>query len=289
MKIIGKELAFQVYEEMKGKLLLLNERGIVPKLVIIKSMDIDAVNNYIHQKVKRGKKVGVDVEVVEIKENECNDKNKIKETISKINNSSQIHGIIFQKPGNKNISEEMEYGISLDKDVDGFLNNSSHKPPVYRGVLKVLESIYNKTDKDLIAYLQKKKIVLIGKGKTGGGTIISGLTLDGFNMDLLHIIDSKTSTSLKTQYLNQADIIISAVGKVDPVDFHTFHAESILIDIGVHFDEENKIKGDFNEDDIKDRVAYYTTTPGGLGVLTVAYLMDNTVNAALKSVIHSSF
>ena len=64
------------------------------------------------------------------------------------------------------------------------------------------------------------------------------------------------------------------------------YLSSILIDIGVHFDERNKIKGDFNEEDIQDKVAHYTTTPGGIGALTVAYLMDNVVNAAIHTIIN---
>jgi methylenetetrahydrofolate dehydrogenase (NADP+)/methenyltetrahydrofolate cyclohydrolase len=281
MKMIGKELAKSVYGELQKKIALLGERDITPQLVIVKSMDIDAVNNYIHQKVKRGKKVGVTVEVLELRENDFANMDKVKETILTINKSPDIHGIIFQKPGNIKIDEAMDYCIDLSKDVDGFLHGSLHKPPVYRGVMKVLEAIFKKSGKELISILNQKNLVLVGKGKTGGGTIICGLKQDGFDMDKLKIIDSKSSAEERAEFLKSADIIISAVGRTNPVDFHLFRKTSILIDIGVHFDSENKIMGDFHEDDIKDKVEHYTTTPGGIGALTVAYLMDNTVNSSL--------
>lgn len=284
MKISGKELAREVYQDLQKKLLLLQQNSIVPKLIIIKSSNVDAVNNYIGQKIKKGKKVGVDVEVVEVNDTDCRNRNKVQKRISKLNKSADVHGIIFQKPSNPQIDKAMEKFVDTHKDVDGFLEHSFHKPPVYRGVIKVLESIFNVKGNTFIACLKTKKIILIGKGKTGGQTIISGLKADGFNMETLLIIDSKTSEDKKRGYLINADIIISAVGQLNPVDFNLFPKRSTLIDIGVHFDEHNKIKGDFNEEDIQDRVGYYTTTPGGIGALTVAYLMDNVVNAAKHDV-----
>jgi len=284
MKISGKELALEVYEDIQKKIAILEGKKIIPKLIIVKSSNIDAVNNYIGQKVKKGEKIGIKVEVFELNGNDCIDKEQIKKEVIQMNKSSKNHGIIFQKPSHACINEEMESLISSNKDVDGFLDSSVHKPPVYRGVIKVLEKAFDLKGKKLTTYLKTKKITLIGKGKTGGQTIISGLKKDGYNMDSLTIIDSKTPIDKKKEYISRADIVISAVGKQNPVDFQFFSKNIILIDIGVHFDEQNKIKGDFDEKDIKERVNYYTTTPGGIGAMTVAYLMDNVVNAAINSI-----
>ncbi len=286
MKISGKELAGEVYEDIQKKLAILKRNKIIPQLIIAKSSNIDAVNNYIGQKVKKGEKVGIKVEVIELGDHDYRHKMKIKERILQINKSPKNHGIIFQKPSNIHIDEEIESLIDTNKDVDGFLCMSAHKPPVYRGVMRVLEKISNLKEKKLISYLKKKKIALIGRGKTGGQTVISGLKTDGFNVGQLRIIDSKTPKNTIKEYITEADIIISAVGKSNPVDFTLFSKKAILIDIGVHFDQQNKIKGDYNEEDIKEQVGYYTTTPGGIGVLTVAYLMDNVVNAAMNTIIN---
>jgi len=283
MKISGKELTNYIYLDIQKKLNILKNNNIIPKLIIIKSSNLASVNNYIGQKIKIGQKVGIKVEVINLNENECSDRKQIEDKIIAINKTSENHGIIFQKPSNVQIDEAMEKLIGIDKDVDGFLENSLHKPPVYRGVLKVLEKIYGARDNILILLLKKKKIVLLGKGKTGGQTIISGLKKDKYDMKLLHIIDTKTIEVKKKKYVTEADIILSAVGKNNPVDYLLFSKNSILIDIGVHFDSVNKIKGDFNEEDVKKRVEYYTTTPGGIGAMTVAFLMDNVVNSAMNT------
>ncbi|MFH0773585.1 MAG: bifunctional 5,10-methylenetetrahydrofolate dehydrogenase/5,10-methenyltetrahydrofolate cyclohydrolase [bacterium] len=284
MKISGKELANEIYVDICKKLMILKKHKVIPQLIIVKSSNIDAVNNYIGQKIKKGEKIGIKVNVLELNEHACKDKKQIKEKILQVNKSSKNHGIIFQKPSHIQINEETEKLINPHKDVDGFLEESFHKPPVYRGVIKVLEKIFAVKKKKLISLLKTKKIVLIGKGKTGGQTIISGLKQDGFNMKKLKIIDTQTSKEQKSEYMENCDIVISAVGKSNPIDFHLFSQKMILIDIGVHFDELNKIKGDFDENDIKERVSYYTTTPGGIGALTVAYLMDNVVNAAKNTI-----
>lgn len=284
MKISGRELVNDIYIDIKKKVDYLKSNKIIPKLLIVKSSNLDAVNNYIEQKIKKGRQVGIAVEVLSLNESECKDRKRIEDKVRLLNLSSENHGIIFQKPSNLQIDEAMESLIGGSKDVDGFLVNSLHKPPVYRGVLKVLEKIYGAKDKTLILLLKKKKIVLIGKGKTGGQTIISGLQKDLYNTKQLRIIDTKTPLAKKNKYIREADIIISAVGKNNPVDFNLFSHNAILIDIGVHFDSQNKIKGDFNEGDIKKQVEYYTTTPGGIGAMTVAYLMDNVANAAVKSI-----
>ena len=280
MKISGSELAEEVYGDIQKKLLELKKRKIVPKLVIIKSSNITAVNNYIGQKIKKGKMVGIDVEVLDLDDNKCKCRNKVRNKIIQVNKSSKNHGIILQKPSNVQIDEEMESLINIYKDVDGFSEKTPFKPPVYRGVIKVLEKIYGVKNKKLISLLKTKKIILVGKGKTGGQTVISGLKKDHFDIQKLKIIDSKTSVSKKAKYLENADIVISAVGKSNPVNFRQFSKKTILIDIGVHFDKQNKIKGYFDEEDLMDRVNYYTTTPGGIGALTVAYLMHNVVEAA---------
>lgn len=281
MKIIGKELAVKIYEEMSKKIQRLKMEKITPQLIIVKSKDIAAVNNYIRQKIRKGEKVGVSVKVVEFKDADFKNIHMVKKCIMDMNKLSTVHGIIFQKPGDMRINDEIENCVDPDKDVDGFLDNSPHRPPVYRGVMKVLSTVFKMSHRELIAHLKKKNIVLIGKGKTGGGTVISGFKRDGFDVSTLKIIDSKTKEEDKARQIKNANIIISAVGKPNPVDFHDFSKDAIIIDIGVHFDENNKIKGDFDEEDIKNRVAYYTTTPGGIGALTVAYLMDNTVSKAL--------
>lgn len=279
MKIPGKQLAEKVYEDIQQKITKLKDKGIVPKLVVVKSKNIAAVNNYVKQKIEKGEKIGIKVKLLSWDDSVLGNYEALKQMVFLMNQSKEVHGLIFQKPGDERIDETIENLTDPLKDVDGFLSDSYHEPPTYRGVKLVLKQIFKKF---LLDSLRKKQIVVIGKGKTGGGPIINGLLKDDVPKKNIKVIDSKTSANDRRLMIELADIVVSAVGKPNPVDYHFFSKKTILIDIGVHFDENNKIKGDFREDDIKNRVSYYTTTPGGLGALTVAYLMDNVVNSALS-------
>ncbi|MDO8609742.1 MAG: bifunctional 5,10-methylenetetrahydrofolate dehydrogenase/5,10-methenyltetrahydrofolate cyclohydrolase [bacterium] len=278
MKISGTLLAKELFKEIQKKVEKLKKNEIVPRLIIVKSCDTEAVNKYVSSKIKKGKEMGIDVQIIEFSEQILSDRKQLVQSINRLNKSQNIHGIIFQKPGDDRIDESLEKYIAPIKDVDGFLSNTKHEPPTYRGVKLVFSQIYGKK---LFNELKKKQFVIIGKGKTGGKPIIDGLLKDKINTKNIKIIDSKTSISNKNNFIKNADIIISAVGMQNPVDVRLFSKEKILIDIGVHFDNNNKIMPDFDEKDIQERVGYYTTTPGGIGALTVAFLMDNVVNSAL--------
>ncbi len=279
MKISGTELAKKLFSDIERKVNKLEKNGIIPKMVIVKSSNAADVNNYIKQKANKGNKLGIAVELMDFDEKILKNLKKIKELIAAINRSPQIHGLIFQKPGDNRITDSIEKIIDPLKDIDGFLPDSAHEPPTYRGVKLVLRQIYKN---NFPAKFKQLKFVIIGKGKTGGGPIIQGLLKNKISPQNIKIIDSKTGDQEKKSYIENADVVISAVGKANPVDYRYFSGRTNLIDIGVHFDKENKIKGDFAEEDIGERVKNYTTTPGGIGALTVVYLMDNLVNAAYK-------
>jgi methylenetetrahydrofolate dehydrogenase (NADP+)/methenyltetrahydrofolate cyclohydrolase len=274
MKLLGKDVVESVCEQTRENAEDLRAKHIVPTLVIVKSQDSEDVNSYINQKVKKGTELGVNVKVVEYPANVLADKSLLTAEVLKLNADKNIHGILFQKPSHPNVNDTVEQLVDPAKDVDGFLPDSPHKPPVYLAVMRFLKRIYQKEYPEV---LQSKSFVIIGKGKTGGGPIIDGLKKDGINS--VHVIDSKTAPEDRTKYLKFASVIVSAVGVHNPVDPALIPEQSIVIDFGVHF-EDGKIQPDFLEHDIQERAAYYTTTPGGVGVLTVAYLMDNVVNAA---------
>lgn len=283
MKISGSELAQKVYLDIQRKVSALNNQDIHPQLVIVKSADIASVNNYVKQKISKGEKMGIKVKLLTWDDSVLGNYDALKQMVVLMNQSPAVHGLIFQKPGDERIDEAIERLVDPLKDVDGFLPNSGHEPPTYRGVKLILGQIFKES---LLDSLRNKQMVIVGKGKTGGKPIINGLLKDTVPEKNIKVIDSKTDSDERRSILESADIVISAVGKQNPVDYRFFSRKTVLIDIGVHFDENNKIKGDFDEEDIKDRVGYYTTTPGGIGALTVAFLMDNVVNAALKAIIN---
>lgn len=288
MKISGKQLATKIHEQTEKKVQLLSEHKVTAQLVIVKSHESDAVNNYINQKIKRGTKLGITVNLVAPDAMTLESREKLNAFVKELNSRIDIHGLIFQKPSHINVNDELETLIDPSKDVDGFLPNTLHRAPIYRGVLLILREAFEQRggkiliNEDFFSLLKTKKFVIVGKGKTGGAPAINGLKKDGVPETNIHIIDSKTDEVTRKKFISSADVIISAVGKPSALDSTQFPKKSILIDMGVHFDEQNKIHGDYEENQLKDQVSFYTTTPGGVGALTVAYLMDNTVNAAIK-------
>lgn len=274
MKLLGKQFLPAIYESLTSRVEDLSRGGIKPTLCIVKSVDAQDVNTYISQKVKAGTEHGVSVRVIEYPSAVLADKHALAAEIQTLNADRSVNGILFQKPSHPNIDSSLEILIDPAKDIDGFLPMSPHKAPVYRGVLQILAHIYQK---DFPSILPSKSFVVIGKGKTGGGPVIDGLKKDGINT--VHVIDSKTTPEETVKFLANASVVVSAVGHRNPVEPTLLPKQGILIDFGVHFDA-GKISPDFAEADIQERMQYYTTTPGGIGALTVAFLLDNTVNAA---------
>ncbi len=287
MKISGQPLAQELYSQQMQRLSALKEKGIVPRLAIVQSNQSDAVSSYIQQKIKTGETIGVDVEVVDFDTTTLSDPQLVRDTIQKLNARVDVHGIILQKPSHKYVNEEIEGFIDPLKDIDGFRPDSKHVAPIYRSVVRVLQSII--TDKfhgtsfnseELFSHLKNYSFVIVGKGKTGGGPVITGLQNDGIPAEKIKVVDSKTPQYEKEQWLREADIVVSAVGRSQSEGAHLFSSKTILIDIGIHFVEDKSIRGDYDEESIREIVAYYTTTPGGIGSLIVAYLMDNVIRAA---------
>ena len=135
----------------------------------------------------------------------------------------------------------------------------------------------NKKEDQFYDYLRKTKIVLIGKGETGGHPISEALKKLHVKFN---VIDSQTSEPGRV--LKSADIIISAVGKPGVIKSETLKKGVVLVSIGLSKGEDGKMHGDYDEEEIKDIASYYTPTPGGVGPVNVACLLQNLVEATEK-------
>ena len=128
---------------------------------------------------------------------------------------------------------------------------------------------------ELTQWLKSRSIVVIGKGETGGRPIIQLFK----QMEIEPtVIDSKTSNP--EQFTKNADIIISAVGKPNVIEPRMIKKNSILISIGLSKGKDGKLHGDYDEEKIKNIASFYTPTPGGVGPVNVAMLLENLVTAA---------
>lgn len=242
MKIDGKAIADKILDDLAREV---KKNGIVPTLAVILVGDNPASMAYIKQKQKAADRIGAKV----ILSNKLSD-------VKKFSDDPSVHGIIIQRPlPNDKIPE-----VILTKDVDGFEKKSPFTVPVAMAV----ETILNTTGTDW----NNQKIVVIGRGETAGKPIAAYFKQST-------VVHSQTPNPEKI--LKTADIIISCVGKERVVT--TIKPGAILIGVGIWRDNEGKLRGDYDEEEIKDIASHYTPTPGGVGPVNVACLMQNLIKA----------
>ncbi len=316
MEINGHEIAETMYNDLRSRVAALKKKNVTPHLVVFLIGQNPASVAYVTLKQKRGEEIGAKVTVLQFDTNVTN--HELAEKVHLLNNDPYVHAILIQRPLPPQIDiEKLELLTDPEKDIDGFHPKSPYILPLPLAVGKILEEIHTKVytepaevslrggkeatclpagrsnldiptkrdpgmreDDKFISWLQSQNIVLIGKGPTGGGPIQSYLKT-------LHVtptlIDSKTKQP--ESIMKKADIIISAVGREHVVTAENIKKGAILISVGILRGENNKLKGDYEVNDIKGKAAYYTPTPKGVGPVNVAKLMENLVAAAEKQAV----
>jgi 5,10-methylene-tetrahydrofolate dehydrogenase/methenyl tetrahydrofolate cyclohydrolase len=160
-----------------------------------------------------------------------------------------------------------------------------HEPPLGEAVFKILSVVFYtyirrgklpKQDfsRPLLDWLKLKNVVLIGRGETGGQPI--ALTMQKHHLNFI-MLNSRVEN--KEDYLKDADIVISAVGKSNIVDARQLKPGVILLSVGTHYEKKHFVS-DYDEAAVEHVASYYTPTPGGVGPVNVACLMQNLVAAA---------
>ncbi|MBI4058473.1 bifunctional 5,10-methylenetetrahydrofolate dehydrogenase/5,10-methenyltetrahydrofolate cyclohydrolase, partial [Candidatus Gottesmanbacteria bacterium] len=203
------------------------------------------------------------------------------------NHDPQVHGLILQRPlpSPYSFKDLIRQTVSPKKDVDGFLPASPFTAPVARAVLKILNKIYfthvkgtvkpdSDTSVEFLDWFSQKRIVLLGKGETAGAPIAQTLSKFGI---LYEMVTSTTQNPEK--YLGSGEVIISSIGKPDAVNFKVVRKEAILIGVGLA-SIDGKLVGDYDNSWAEQNTAFYTPTPGGVGPVNVACLMQNVCDGA---------
>jgi methylenetetrahydrofolate dehydrogenase (NADP+)/methenyltetrahydrofolate cyclohydrolase len=198
-----------------------------------------------------------------------------------------VTGIIIQQPLPAQLSTDSIYDyIPLLKEIEGHKRKTEFIFPLGLAIMTLIKYIYygkRKQDvvfvdmiKDRILFkniLKSKKIVIVGRGMTGGMPI--GKTLGSLN---INYISTNSTTVDPESYFKTADLIITATGK-KVIEPEMLKPGVVLINTGVR-KENGKLKGDYEESEIKDIASYYTPTPGGSGPIDVVYLYKNLIDAA---------
>ena len=196
--------------------------------------------------------------------------------IEKLNADTQVHGILCQLPLPKHIDEDKVIkAISPKKDVDGF-------HPQNVGALLIGEQGFvSCTPAGIIQLLKRSNIEIEGKHCV----VIGRSNIVGKPMSLLMLRENATVTICHSRTKNikeicrEADILIVAIGKPQFIGADYVKDGAVVIDVGIHRDENNKLCGDVKYDEVEPKASYITPVPGGVGPMTIAMLMHNCVEA----------
>ena len=272
MIIDGKKEAALLREEIKKEILLLKEKTKkAPGLSVILIGDYAPSQIYVKNKEKNSKEVGINSEVIkypkDITEQEV--LNKIKE----LNNDPEVSGILVQLPLPKHINKEkIINAIHPKKDVDGFNPiNVGNLASGYDAIIPCTPLGCLHLIKKIEKNLSGKHAVIIGRSNLNGKPMAQLLLRENCTVTIVH---SKTK-DLKAE-CQKADILVAAVGKANLVKSDWVKKDSIIIDVGINKVEE-KIVGDVDFESVKEKVKAITPVPGGVGPMTIACLLKNTL------------
>lgn len=254
MLVDGKKLADEIKQELKIK-----AQGKDLCLVVVWVGEDPVSERYVEKKKKFGLDIGVEVIVYEYSSDILEE--DLIEEITKLNDNSNVSGIIIQLPLPKEIDEQKILNlISPDKDVDALGEGSRVFPPTIGAIKEIL----NRNNVELPG----KKAVVLGKGKLVGRPAAIWLTQEGANVI---VVDSKTSDP--ASILKQADIIVSGVGRSGLITPGSIREGVVLIDAGTS-EAAGQLKGDADPA-CADKCSLFTPVPGGVGPLTVVMLFKN--------------
>ncbi|QGM29915.1 bifunctional methylenetetrahydrofolate dehydrogenase/methenyltetrahydrofolate cyclohydrolase FolD [Bacillus sp. N3536] len=273
--INGKEIAGKVTEKVKERVDNLKAKGITPGLAVVLVGSDPASQTYVNSKTTTCERLGMYSVMIELEETISEE--ELLNSVEKLNQDEKIHGILVQLPLPKQINEDRVIAaISPLKDVDGFHPVSVGKMMIGQptflsctpfGVMKLLE--YSDIE------IEGKHAVVIGRSNIVGKPMGQLLLQKNATVTYCH---SKTKNL--HNHTKQADILIVATGQPKMIDSSYLKEGVVVIDVGIHRNEDNKLCGDVDFASAKEVASKITPVPGGVGPMTIAMLMENTCLAA---------
>ena len=272
--ISGTDLAKKLRTEIKEEATILQQRGITPTLAVVLVGDNKASKSYVNSKHKACLENNINSVKIELDENISTA--SLLNEIEKLNNDSEVHGILVQLPLPKHIdAEQILNAVSPQKDVDGFhpinvgklvIGEAKLIPCTPLGILEMIKSTGDEIDGKLALVIGRSNIV---------GKPISTLLLQ----NNATVITAHSKTKNLDSLLEQADIIVSCVGSAHFLTGEEKVKETVtIIDVGNNY-KDDKLVGDVNLENFMGKVKYISPVPGGVGPLTITMLMRNTLVA----------
>ena len=274
--ISGKEVSQKVKGEVREKALALKEKGIEVGLAVVIVGDNPASRVYVNSKKKACEEVGFNSYEYALPEETT--QQELLDLVEVLNNDEKVNGILVQLPLPKQIDENaIINAISPEKDVDAFhpfnvgkimIGEYAFLPCTPAGIMELIDS----TGVEIAG----KSCVVIGRSNIVGKPM---------SMLLLHRSGTVTVCHSKTKNLKEicqnADILVAAVGRPNFVTGDMVKEGAVVIDVGINRMEDGKLCGDVNFAEAEKKASYITPVPGGVGPMTIAMLMKNTLTAAM--------
>ncbi len=277
-KIIdGKVISAAVKQRIANNVKELSKSGKVPGLAVIIVGEDPASKVYVANKKKACEQIGIISEEYALPESTTNE--ELLDLINKLNNKKEINGILCQLPLPRHLDEQLVINSILpEKDVDAFHPQNVGKimtgdydflPCTPAGIMEMLD--YENID------ITGKTCVVVGRSNIVGKPM---------SMLLLHKNGTVTICHSKTKNLKEvcltADILVAAVGRANFITADMVKEGAVVIDVGINRLQNGKLCGDVSFEEVKEKASYITPVPGGVGPMTIATLMQNTLTAFIK-------
>jgi methylenetetrahydrofolate dehydrogenase (NADP+)/methenyltetrahydrofolate cyclohydrolase len=282
--IDGKKIAEEIKAELKRKIDNYRSKGIVPGLAAVLVGTNPASKIYVNMKAKACQKLGIHSEVIELPE--TTSQSQLLKKVEELNGRDDIHGILVQSPLPEGL-EELEVNLAIDpgKDVDGFhpvnigrmlIGKPSFLPATPLGIIELLNRSGNSPE--------GKHVVILGRGNIVGRplAVMLGHKQRGANatVTLCH-----TGTEDLTSFTRVADILVAAMGVAEMIKGDMIKPGAVVVDVGTNrvpdpgSERGYRLTGDVDFNSVSPVAGAVTPVPGGVGPMTIAMLLSNTVKA----------
>ena len=277
--VYGSEIAKKIKAKLAAKMQALKQEGKrLPKLCVVLVGNHPASLSYVTGKEKACREIGMENDLIRLPQ-DISEK-ALLDFIQKLNVDDAVDGILVQLPLPAHIDEhKVLFAIDPAKDVDGFhpislgklmLQEDTFISCTPKGIMRILEEIgYDD--------LSGKKAVVVGRSNIVGKPVAQLLMNKHATVTVCH-----SRTKNVEEIAAQADILIAAIGKPRYIHASWVKEGAVVIDVGINRDENNKLCGDVNFEAVKEKAAYITPVPKGVGPMTIAMLLENTLEAYEK-------
>ncbi len=277
--IDGKAIAKSVREELAVEVeQLKSDAGVTPGLAVVLVGEDPASKVYVRNKHRACERVGINTRDIRMSAEASHE--EVMEQVHNLNEDPDIHGILVQLPTPEQVDdEEIINAIDPAKDVDGFHPISMGKlltgqpemvPCTPRGVMRMLESTG--------VELSGKEAVIVGRSNIVGKPQALLLMYEHCTPTICH-----SRTRDMTEHISRADILVAAAGMPQMITGDMIKPGAVVIDVGINRLDDGSLVGDVDFDSAKEVAGAITPVPGGVGPMTIAMLLDNTVRAAKNS------